>query len=140
MNGEMLRQLQLILLEMLVEVDRICKKCEIKYNIIAGTLLGAVRHGGYIPWDDDADVAFLRPESLFLDRSTKNFVRHAGRNWTGAGFTFRTTGIRKVIAGGMVNSAERGRFSFGSTRNTCPMNRACSLIFFRWTAYRIIMC
>lgn len=57
-----LRQIQMIQLEMLVEVDRICRKCGIKYNIIAGTLLGAVRHGGYIPWDDDADVALLRPE------------------------------------------------------------------------------
>ena len=57
-----LRQIQMIQLEMLIEVDRICKKCGIRYNIIAGTLLGAVRHGGYIPWDDDADVAFLRPE------------------------------------------------------------------------------
>lgn len=57
-----LRKVQLTQLEMLVEVDRICKKCGIRYNIIAGTLLGAVRHGGYIPWDDDADVAFLRPE------------------------------------------------------------------------------
>lgn len=58
----MLRQLQMIQLEMLIEVDRICRKCEIQYNIIAGTLLGAVRNGGYIPWDDDADVALLRPE------------------------------------------------------------------------------
>lgn len=57
-----LRQIQMIQLEMLTEVDRICKKCGIRYNIIAGTLLGAVRHGGYIPWDDDADVALLRPE------------------------------------------------------------------------------
>lgn len=57
-----LRQIQMIQLEMLTEVDRICKKCGIQYNIIAGTLLGAVRHGGYIPWDDDADVALLRPE------------------------------------------------------------------------------
>lgn len=62
LSDEMLRQLQMIQLEMLVEVDRICKKCDIKYNIIAGTLLGAVRYGGYIPWDDDADVALLRPE------------------------------------------------------------------------------
>ncbi len=61
-DKDILRQLQMIQLEMLVEVDRICRKCDIKYNIIAGTLLGAVRHGGYIPWDDDADVAFLRPE------------------------------------------------------------------------------
>lgn len=57
-----LRAVQLVELEMLVEVDRICKKCKIRYNIIAGTLLGAIRHGGYIPWDDDADVAMLRPE------------------------------------------------------------------------------
>lgn len=57
-----LRALQMIQLELLLEVDRICKKNAISYNIIAGTLLGAVRHGGYIPWDDDADVALLREE------------------------------------------------------------------------------
>jgi lipopolysaccharide cholinephosphotransferase len=62
LDDKMLRQLQIIELEMLMEVDRICKKCKIQYNIIAGTLLGAVRHDGFIPWDDDADVAMLRPE------------------------------------------------------------------------------
>ena len=62
LTDDMLKKLQQIQLEMLVEVDRICQKCGIKYNIIAGTLLGAVRHKGYIPWDDDADVALLRPE------------------------------------------------------------------------------
>lgn len=62
LDEKMLRKLQMIQLEMLIEVDRICRKCKIKYNIIAGTLLGAIRHGGYIPWDDDADVALLRPE------------------------------------------------------------------------------
>lgn len=62
LTKEELRQVQMIQLEMLEEVDRICRKCGIHYNIIAGTLLGAVRHGGYIPWDDDADVALLRNE------------------------------------------------------------------------------
>lgn len=57
-----LRKVQMIQMEMLIEVDRICRKCSIHYNIIAGTLLGAVRHGGYISWDDDADVAMLRPD------------------------------------------------------------------------------
>ena len=62
LTAEELRQLQLIQLEMLVEVDRICKKHAIKYNIIGGTLLGSVRHGGFIPWDDDADLVMLRDE------------------------------------------------------------------------------
>ena len=62
LTGEMLRSIQLVELEMLKEVDRICKKHKITYAIIAGTLLGAVRHGGFIPWDDDLDVAMLRPE------------------------------------------------------------------------------
>ena len=62
LSKEELRQLQFIELELLVEVDRICRKCDIRYSIIAGTLLGAVRHKGFIPWDDDADVAMLRPE------------------------------------------------------------------------------
>ncbi len=62
LTNEQLRQLQMIELEMLVEVDRICKKCGIKYAIAGGTLLGAVRHQGFIPWDDDADVGMLREE------------------------------------------------------------------------------
>ena len=49
LDQETLRKLQLTELELLQEVDRICRKCNIHYNIIAGTLLGAVRHGGFIP-------------------------------------------------------------------------------------------
>lgn len=84
LSEEQLRQLQLTELELLKEVDRICKKCDIKYNIIAGTLLGAVRHRGFIPWDDDADVALLRPEyekfrkacKTELDKSRFEFQDH----------------------------------------------------------------
>lgn len=62
LSEEELRELQMIEVEMLVEVDRICQKCGIKYCISAGTQLGAIRHKGFIPWDDDADLAFLRSE------------------------------------------------------------------------------
>jgi lipopolysaccharide cholinephosphotransferase len=57
-----LRRLQMVLLEMLLEVDRVCKKNGIQYTLFMGTLLGAVRHRGFIPWDDDLDIAMTRPE------------------------------------------------------------------------------
>ncbi len=77
LDDKMLRQVQRIQLEMLEEVDRICKKCNIQYNIIAGTLLGAVRHGGYIPWDDDADVAMLRSEYERFRKACKSELDHS---------------------------------------------------------------
>ena len=48
--------------KVLSEIDRICKKHKIQYFISAGTLLGAVREGNFIPWDDDLDVIMLRDD------------------------------------------------------------------------------
>ncbi len=48
--------------KLLAEVDRICKKHNIEYYMWAGTLLGAVRHSDFIPWDDDVDLAFKRAD------------------------------------------------------------------------------
>ncbi len=49
-------------LELLLELDRVCKKHGLRYFLMCGTLLGAVRHKGFIPWDDDADVAMPRDD------------------------------------------------------------------------------
>lgn len=61
-EGELLRKLQLIELEMIIEVDRICRKYNISYSLDGGSLLGAIRHDGFIPWDDDVDIVMLRKE------------------------------------------------------------------------------
>lgn len=57
-----LRDYQLALLSILKEMDKICVKHNFKYMISGGTLLGAVRHGGFIPWDDDIDTDMLRDD------------------------------------------------------------------------------
>ena len=51
---------QEVLYELLIEFDRICRIHNIPYILYAGTAIGAVRHNGFIPWDDDADVLMLR--------------------------------------------------------------------------------
>lgn len=55
-----LRNIQLLHLELLKFVDYVCKKHGIDYWLDYGTLLGAVRHKGFIPWDDDVDVSIMR--------------------------------------------------------------------------------
>ena len=61
-EGSMLRRQQLRMLEILLYVDKVCKEHNIRYWLSSGTLLGAVRHGGFIPWDDDLDIEMLRED------------------------------------------------------------------------------
>lgn len=65
-DGSILRKHQLAMLEMLVFFDGLCKKHNINYWLSSGTCLGAIRHGGFIPWDDDLDVEMLREDYLKL--------------------------------------------------------------------------
>ncbi len=61
-EGTVLRKAQLRMIDILVEIDKIFKRNNIDYWLDSGTLIGAVRHGGYIPWDDDIDIAVQKKD------------------------------------------------------------------------------
>lgn len=57
-----LEQVQALVYSIFQEFDRVCRKYDIHYTMEGGTLLGAVKYGGFVPWDDDIDVVMKRPE------------------------------------------------------------------------------
>lgn len=61
-GSEEMKQVHALQLAMLLEVDRACRQHGLEYYLIFGTLLGAVRHGGFIPWDDDIDIGVMRED------------------------------------------------------------------------------
>lgn len=85
-----LQQHQQALLTLLIEFDRVCKELNISYILFAGTLLGAVRHKGFIPWDDDLDVMMLREDyerllqeaDRILDREKFYLQGEFSAHWT----------------------------------------------------------
>ena len=72
---------QMRMLEILQETDRSVRGHGLRYYLEGGTLLGAVRHGGFIPWDDDADISMPRPDY-------EEFIRHANE-WLPPHFRLR---------------------------------------------------
>lgn len=86
-----LQQMQQVELDIFKEFISICEKLNLRYYLMGGTMLGAVRHGGFIPWDDDIDVGMLRedyevfmreapkylPEHLFLQNHKTDYEYHS---------------------------------------------------------------
>ena len=58
----------------LLEQDRICQLAGLQYYLYSGTLLGAVRHGGFIPWDDDFDCVMLRDQQEKLEEACDKYL------------------------------------------------------------------
>ncbi len=68
-----IRPLQLRILEILLVIDKVCREHGLRYYLAAGTMLGAVRHKGFIPWDDDVDIA--------MPRKDYDMLMQYGREW-----------------------------------------------------------
>lgn len=76
MDKEMLRELQLAEYKMLKDVTAFCDENQIQYSLVAGTLLGAMRHNGFIPWDDDIDIIMDHKNyKRFIKVSKKEFPK-----------------------------------------------------------------
>lgn len=76
-EGSKLRIIQLELLDILCEIDKICRKHQIRYSLAYGSVLGAIRHKGFIPWDDDLDIQILDSEYYrFLKVMDKELPSH----------------------------------------------------------------
>ena len=80
-DGSLLRSHQLRMLEVLKYVDSICRENNINYWLSSGTCLGAVRHGGFIPWDDDADIEMLREDYLKLEKILEKETQYDFQTW-----------------------------------------------------------
>lgn len=65
---------------MLEEIDNFCKKEKVTYYICGGTLLGAIRHKGFIPWDDDVDILMPRPDYEKFHEILKKYNYHLNEN------------------------------------------------------------
>jgi lipopolysaccharide cholinephosphotransferase len=78
-NQQTVRDVQIKILEIMKYIDKLCRENGIVYYIMGGTALGAVRHGGFIPWDDDLDI-FMTPEqymkfkTVFEEQYSDTFI------------------------------------------------------------------
>ena len=91
---------QKVLLEMMKDIDALCRKHDIPYWLYGGSALGAVRHEGFIPWDDDADIAIMRDDykrlQAVLPELGDGYVSHCFDTHKAYNVTIPTMKIRKV--------------------------------------------
>jgi lipopolysaccharide cholinephosphotransferase len=115
MNDQEVKIAHRILLDLLVEFHKFCLENDLKYYIIGGTLLGAVRHKGFIPWDIDADVAMPRGDynkllSIISNFPSKYYIQNIDteKNFHTPKTKILVLGAKKDNPGNYVISAKTG--------------------------------
>lgn len=121
-----LRKLQLTQLEMLKLIDRICRDNDIQYSLYAGTLLGAVRHNGFIPWDDDLDVCMPRKDydkflKIWEQISPAGYILQNKEN--SPNYMNSYSKIRKDHTTFLEHKEDAGRFHTGIFVDVFPIDR-----------------
>ena len=127
-----LRKLQLTQLEILEVIDKICTENNIQYSLYAGSLLGAVRHQGFIPWDDDLDICMERNE---YDRFIRTWLKYKPPGYIiqnkdlEPGFTQSFTKIRKDHTTFLQEEEKPGLYHQGIFVDVFPIDRQPDGIF-----------
>ncbi len=122
----LLRKLQLTQLEILKVFDHFCNKHNLKYSLYAGSLLGAVRHHGFIPWDDDLDVCMPRSDyerfqALWKESPPEGYVLQNKEN--SKYFDQSFTKIRKDHTTFLENEWQIGNHHTGIFLDIFPIDR-----------------
>lgn len=125
-------------LDLLKEVDRICTKYQIPYFADSGTLIGAVRHGGYIPWDDDIDIVMLRKDyTRFIRLASKElappFILQT--TYTERNYLRNHAQLRNSQTTGYNAEDKKAGYNCGIFLDVFPLDSAPDgrLSFFLWT-------
>lgn len=114
----------LILLDILFEIDRVCRKHELCYSLFFGSLLGAVRHRGFIPWDDDIDIAMPRSDyekfiKLGNDFSSPYFLQTP---YTDEGYFYSMAKVRNSNTTALVELFQYESFNQGIYVDVFPLD------------------
>lgn len=149
LSEEQLSQLKNTELQILKEFDKLCKTNGLTYFITAGTLLGAVRHKGFIPWDDDIDVVMMRKDFNKLNKVCKKalpegFFLQDKRNDKGYPFHFDkirldSTEVYDPFLKGV--DIHKGIYIDVFPVDKCPTNDKLAQFMFKWvstTSYALI--
>lgn len=123
---ENIRHLQLVALDILKIYDAFCREHNLKYSLYGGTLLGAVRHKGFIPWDDDLDVCMPRSDydkflHLWKKHHPAGYILQNKEN--SDQFTQSFSKIRKDHTTFLQSKEEAGKYHTGIFLDVFPLDR-----------------